>query len=147
FAWNKKRTAFGLCDFERKRIVLSLPWVEANSRAVVKNYALHEIAHVLAGARAVDHGRRWKRIALAIGCDGEEFVNPETLYQPFNHRYKCEKCELTIFYARLVPAHQVRCTGCGERGRGSFTETDYRFALNVSKTKLKFFPKAEAAGR
>ena len=66
FKWNRRKTAFGLCDHYKREIQLSRPLTETEDEEAVRQTILHEIAHALAGPRE-GHGPRWKSIARSIG--------------------------------------------------------------------------------
>ena len=52
FAFNRRKRAFGLCDYTRRTIFLSADLTELNDEAEVSDTLLHEIAHALAGHKA-----------------------------------------------------------------------------------------------
>jgi hypothetical protein len=54
------------CMFDEKRIVISLPHLNARSEAELKQTILHEIAHALAGYEA-GHGEAWVSKAKEVG--------------------------------------------------------------------------------
>ncbi|CAA9212541.1 MAG: hypothetical protein AVDCRST_MAG93-89 [uncultured Chloroflexia bacterium] len=66
FAFNRRRRAFGLCNFQKRTIYLSAALTQLNGDAEVRDTLLHEIAHALAGPKA-GHGLAWRKVALAIG--------------------------------------------------------------------------------
>lgn len=82
----------GCCNFGTRTISLSKHLVRDDKHSMheVKNTALHEIAHALAGPRAA-HGPEWKSIAIHIGCDG----------------IRCHSMELK------EPAKVMACRDCG----------------------------------
>ena len=66
FRFNNRKSSFGLCDFEHKRIELSRLHTQLEPQENVKNTLLHEIAHALAGYEN-GHNRVWKQIARSLG--------------------------------------------------------------------------------
>ncbi len=62
FAFNRRKRAFGLCDFRKRTIYLSAVLTELNDEAEVRDTLLHEIAHALATPKA-RHGPVWQRVA------------------------------------------------------------------------------------
>jgi SprT protein len=84
FKWDRSFTRGGSCNYMDTTISLSKHFVLSPyvSEKEIHNIILHEVAHALAGP-FTEHGPEWKRIALDIGCDGEQF-----LPRPFaNARY------------------------------------------------------------
>jgi len=68
FAWNKRKTSFGLCRFKTSTVELSLFLTSLeNDEAEVIDTVRHEIAHALAGAKA-GHGSEWQRWAKRLGA-------------------------------------------------------------------------------
>lgn len=70
FEWAKGTNVFGECDWENKKIRLSLPLTEANKAEEVKDTILHEIAHALC-PNSHDHNNKWKIICHKIGAKPE----------------------------------------------------------------------------
>lgn len=65
FKWDSSRKRFG--QYSVPGIIsLSRPLTQANTRDIVRDVLLHEIAHHKAGVKA-GHGRLWKAHAMALG--------------------------------------------------------------------------------
>lgn len=71
-AMDDKKTSLGQTDYNKKRITISRHFLRGVScdEKKMRNTVLHEIAHVIAGPNE-NHGKKWKSIALKIGCDGK----------------------------------------------------------------------------
>jgi predicted SprT family Zn-dependent metalloprotease len=67
FKWDRAKARIGQCDHKRKRITLSRPIAELWGPAGMRDTALHEIAHALAG-KEHGHDSTWKAICLRIGA-------------------------------------------------------------------------------
>lgn len=67
FGWQKSRSKFGVCNYSKKTIFLSLELVRLNDLYEVTDTILHEIAHAIAGHKA-GHGTEWKKVCIQIGC-------------------------------------------------------------------------------
>ena len=67
-----KRRA-GRCNVEQKVITISVPLARLYDEPMVRETALHEIAHALAGA-AHNHDDVWRALALSIGSSGERCI-------------------------------------------------------------------------
>lgn len=70
FAFDNAKTRCGAAKFRIRTITLSRHFVQRNSEADVRDTILHEIAHVLAGAKA-GHGRTWQMWAIRVGARPE----------------------------------------------------------------------------
>lgn len=67
FAWNNRKTAFGVCDHTIKTIYLSRYLTATEQREAIEQTILHEIAHAIAGS-AAGHGPAFKAACSRIGC-------------------------------------------------------------------------------
>lgn len=68
---DNKKTSLGTTDYNKKRVTISkhfLRGITCNEKKM-RNTILHEIAHVLTPGH--QHGKKWKSVALKIGCDGK----------------------------------------------------------------------------
>lgn len=70
FAFDRAKRRCGACFYAKKTITLSRYYVERNDEADVRDTILHEIAHVLAGAKA-GHGAIWQMWAIRLGARPE----------------------------------------------------------------------------
>lgn len=66
FSWNKRKTAFGVCNYRKKTIFLSTCLTETETEDATTQTILHEIAHALAGP-GTGHGKYWRMVAREIG--------------------------------------------------------------------------------
>lgn len=126
FALDASVRRGGFCNYRKKRITLSRHFVELNpweGADAVKNLALHEIAHALAGPRT-HHGPAWKKVAQAIGCTGARChaaVMPERQYV-----YECPNGH-QVKRHRLIKDRPLACSVCCRTyNKGKFDE---RFLL------------------
>jgi len=126
FAFDRAVKRFGQCNFRIRQITLSRHLVELNSKDEVLNTIRHEIAHALAGHQA-GHGREWKRVARAIGCDGARTHDAETPEPPFIGT--CPGCKREIKKFRRTRVACSRC--CNIHSHGKF---DSRYAFVWTRT-------------
>lgn len=61
-----RKSVAGLCDYNRKTLYLSRPYVEINSPEVVMQTIIHEIAHALLPPGS-GHNSTWRRLAISLG--------------------------------------------------------------------------------
>jgi predicted SprT family Zn-dependent metalloprotease len=81
FQWDHAKRRMGACHHSKRMISLSETICTNASDESVKDTILHEIAHALAGPRE-QHGEAWRKIAVAIGCNGKATHNePLTGYR------------------------------------------------------------------
>lgn len=74
--WSRAKKTHGLCRYSTKTLVFSAVAFQHIGEAEVRDTILHEIAHALAGHRA-GHGPEWRRVCLAIGGNGKQYVTRE----------------------------------------------------------------------
>jgi predicted SprT family Zn-dependent metalloprotease len=93
FGFNRRKTAMGMCFFDRRAIELSLYFIERNRTDEIQDTLLHEIAHALVGP-GHGHDAVWKAMCRRVGA------RPERL----------------SYEARMPEGRwQARCSGCGMR--------------------------------
>ena len=78
FAWKRRRLPFnsaGTCFTSKKEILLQPSFVELNTKEIVEQTILHELAHALTPRHG--HNRFWKRKAIEIGHSGARHYSKE----------------------------------------------------------------------
>ena len=70
-AMDNKKTTLGTTDYNKKRVTISKHFLRGVScdQKKMRNTVLHELAHVLTPGH--QHDKKWKSVALKIGCDGK----------------------------------------------------------------------------
>lgn len=116
---NSRRNTFGLCSYATKTIILSIPLVEMNSKALVLDTILHEIAHALTPHEK--HNSVWKAKALELGAKPERCFSVASVSMPqakytlacpacahtmgvnrkLKRRYSCAKCSPGVFNSKF----------------------------------------------
>ena len=96
FKFNRAKTKFGICDYGNKIIFLSRYYVLLNSRYLVKDTVLHEIAHAILGPDFYDeetkgHNMVWQALAKVLGASSKRFVSLATK-TPLRWRIECPNC-------------------------------------------------------
>jgi hypothetical protein len=119
FKWDNAARRFGQCDYSKSTLSMSKRLTVQRDEAAVRNTILHEIAHALTPGDG--HGAKWRRKALAIGCNGQRCSSdpvevkpnwvgkcpnghkgPERLRRPKAGRLlSCPKCS-PVFDSRYV---------------------------------------------
>lgn len=92
FKFDRARRRFGSCRADRKTISISTVLTLLNGESEIRNTLLHEIAHALAPKYA-GHGPAWKKIAVALGCDGRGCYSPSVSQPKGAHVYACTSCK------------------------------------------------------
>jgi hypothetical protein len=70
FGFNNRKTAFGLCEYDKKRISLSKHYVEHRDPELTLMTIKHEIAHALVGSKH-GHDAVWKSMFIKLGGHGK----------------------------------------------------------------------------
>lgn len=126
--WNPRlRTAAGRADFRRSLISLN-PRLHAHGQGEIDRTLRHELAHLIAHARAgrrriAPHGPEWRQACHDLGIAGEERCH--TLPFPTQRRarrflYRCPRCAMEFPRVRRV-RRTMACLACCRRyNRGKF---------------------------
>lgn len=124
-AWNRRKSSYGLCRYDTKRLELSGPLVDVNDPKLIEDTIRHEIAHILAGPGG-GHGPAWKEMCAVTGatpraCTAGNGVSPRWIGV-----CPVEGCDVRLERHRLSAA--VRAGACPVccRDAGGF---DPRFGL------------------
>jgi predicted SprT family Zn-dependent metalloprotease len=116
FGFDTAKRRFGCCNYSYKEITLSRALVLVNDEDAVKNTILHEIAHAMVG-RGHGHNSVWKRMAIAIGCDGKRcYTTKNTSVPESKYIAVCNTCGHTHRRHRA----STRTTACGICCKGTF---------------------------
>lgn len=110
FGFDKAQKRFGYClnrPNSTPLISFSKALTELNTEEQFIDTVLHEIAHAL--TPGANHGRKWKTVAVSIGCNGvrcygKDVVTPE---KPFIGT--CPKCQLII---KRFRRKRIACSKC-----------------------------------
>ena len=131
FTFNRRKRAFGLCDFQSRTIYLSSTLTELNDEAAVRNTLLHEIAHALAGHKA-GHGPAWREVARSIGAKPRRCYREDEVKQPPSpYLLVCPSCRGSTPRHRR-PKGVVACRSCCVQFNGGRFSERYRLVLRHS---------------
>ena len=108
FAWNNSYRYIGRCSCSKHIIYLSKAYTLLNSIDQIKDTILHEIAHALAPI-SENHGTKWKKIAISLGCIPKACVERETVIVPFKYIGHCIKCFKEFKVSRRT---RIACRSC-----------------------------------
>jgi hypothetical protein len=111
--WRTNFTKHGqwiaACFFDEKRIVISIPHLNARSEAELIQTVKHEIAHALAGFDA-GHGDKWVEEAKKVGID-----NPVACIKGFTNVDKGQAISpVEVKEAKPIKALKTLCPKCQE---------------------------------
>ena len=110
FEFDNAKRRFGCCNYDSRRITLSLYLTELNKIDEVKNTILHEIAHALCPRQG--HNSVWKRKAIEIGCSGDRCYSSDKVEtMKGNYVATCCNCDKTFNRFRK-PKHNQSCGQC-----------------------------------
>ena len=142
FEFNNRKRAFGICNYRKKIIGLSLPLCTENLDKIdsrIYNTILHEIAHALSvhvyGIRiGKGHGANWINIAKQIGCDGKRCFDTETVNMPkAKYTLTCDSCGYESPKHRKVSKTYACAKCCNEHNGGKFSS---KFILKFVENNL-----------
>ena len=109
FSFDRARRRFGACRPATKEISLSKHLTLMNDESQVRETILHEIAHALTPGDG--HGRRWKKMCLAVGAKPVRCFTTEEVavpaQKPSRYEMGCRQCgwwadRRRISHARLI---------------------------------------------
>jgi predicted SprT family Zn-dependent metalloprotease len=123
--FDKSIRRFGCCMRYKKTVSLSRKLVELNNEEIVTDVILHEIAHALAPI-GEHHGKEWKRLALAIGCNGLRCYGDEVTTPPKKYTLQCPNCSRLVYKNRLTGSACGRC--CNSLNGGKYSD-DYKLKI------------------
>ncbi len=134
--WNRRmRTAAGRADFHRNLISLN-PRLREHGDAEIDRTLRHELAHLLAHARAGRrrinaHGAEWRQACCDLGIGGE--ARCHTLPFPTQRRrrrflYRCPKCAQDFPRVRRIRRAVACLACCRAHNRGRFAR-QFQLAL------------------
>ena len=96
FQWMNRKRTLGLCDYNKKLILLSEDYVFNNDVTLVEDTIRHELAHAFSyfifGRAGVGHNCYWRHVCVQVGA------NPQ--------RCKSETDGLVVSAAKYVLRHK-----------------------------------------
>lgn len=108
---NKRHAALGCCNFNKKKIYLSVHFIEHNDEKQVTEIILHEIAHAIAGLKA-GHGPKWAKECRRLGI--EPIVRYHDANMPVGkYTAVCKKCNHRYNkHRKPMMGYQYMCPKC-----------------------------------
>lgn len=123
FRWNRRKTAWGTCNYRTRTIELSTALYPVMSQSDVRETILHEVAHALTPGQG--HGRYWRVAARAFGLTGKatttaSSVQREILTAKSRYALYCTRCNFTEARHRKTramhaPQLYFTCPHCNTR--------------------------------
>ena len=139
FEFNNRKRAFGVCNYSKKVIFLSLPLCSENLDKIhtnIRNTILHEIAHAFSvhiyGYNGRGHGPSWKLIALQIGCNGQRCFDASAINKPTSkYTLVCDTCGTESPQHRKSKLTYACSKCCRQYNNGRFSnEYKLRYVVN-----------------
>ena len=138
--WNgRMRSVVGRADWRHALVSLN-PRLREHGASEVEQTLRHELAHLLAQARAgrrrvAPHGAEWRMACRDLGIDGE--ARCHTLPFPVARRtrrflYKCPNCRISFPRVHRIRRAVACLACCRTHNRGNF---DARFRLHLVEMK------------
>ncbi len=138
--WNPRlKSCAGRADYRRKLVSLN-PRLREHGNAEIEQTLRHELAHLLAQARAgrrriAPHGAEWRQACYDLGIGGE--ARCHTLPFPVARRarrflYKCPNCRSAFPRVQRIRRAVACLACCRAHNRGNF---DARFRLRLVEAK------------
>jgi SprT protein len=138
--WNARlKSCAGRADY-RQRLISLNPRLREHGSAEIEQTLRHELAHLLAQARAgrrriAPHGPEWHKACGDLGIDGE--ARCHTLPFPISQRarrflYKCPHCRSSFPRVQRIRRTVACLACCRAHNRGQF---DTRFRLRLVEAK------------
>lgn len=113
--FNNKKTTLGFCNYTKKTISISVPYLKNNPKRLVRNTILHEIAHALTDS---GHDRKWRLKCKEIGWFNPSRLNYEASV-PGKWVATCPKCGYIITRHRKTKIACGKC--CDKYNEGKFS--------------------------
>ncbi|HEY9676922.1 MAG TPA: SprT-like domain-containing protein [Drouetiella sp.] len=134
---NKNKRQLGVCRENIKRIELSEHYVTMNTREMVIDTILHEIAHAIVGVQH-GHDEVWKEMCRRIGCTPKSCEKQAEMPEG-DWRAECPTCHKA--FNRFRKPKAVRgfyCTECGpELGQLHFKNLKLKYQQRVVQEATK----------
>jgi len=127
--FNNRKGQCGCCNYDKKTISISIPYIGNNSDELIRNTILHEIAHMLTNC---GHDKKWKRKCIEIGCRPER-VNNEAI-MPYKYTAICPNCKEEIGRHKRTKVACAKC--CDKYNNGKFSEK-YLIKYKLNKQYLQ----------
>ena len=102
--FNKRKRAFGVCNYSKRQIELSTYLVPAMSDDAIKDTITHEIAHAL--TRGHGHDNVWKMKCIELGGNGQRCGGSD--------HYKDGQAGQMIIQEKLAK-YTLACPCCGTK--------------------------------
>lgn len=114
FELDTTKMRIGSCSHRKKRITVSMWYLEKSSDAEILDTILHEIAHALLPEGVEDHGWEWKDMALRVGATPERLAGEGAVSSAKpNYRIKCLNCGWFVNRFRMRQRNYgSRCPRC-----------------------------------
>ncbi len=133
-SWNPRmRTTAGLACYRTKQVILNPKLIEISAGEVQRTLR-HELAHLVAQARAgrrriSAHGEEWLEACADLGIPDEKRCHDlpfKTRKLARRHFYQCPECATILARVRRVKS-RVACIKCCRKHNGGKYQERFRF--------------------
>ncbi|MDD5200824.1 MAG: SprT-like domain-containing protein [Terrimicrobiaceae bacterium] len=133
-SWNPRmRTTAGVACYRTRQVVLNPKLIEISAGEVQRTLR-HELAHLVAQARAgrrriAAHGREWLEACADLGIPDEKRCHElpfKTRRLTRRHYYQCPGCETVMARVRRVKS-RIACIKCCRKHNGGKYHERFRF--------------------
>lgn len=114
---------YGLADYSKRQIRISLPLAESNPWEHTLETLKHEVAHALVGPGSAPHGEDWRRACARTGAQPKACYGDEVTVEHRIQEY-CTECQKVVGGRHNMPRknrYAYRHSACG--GRIEFWQT------------------------
>lgn len=114
----------GYCSFLKKSISFSKYFVEMNGFDEIESTIKHEVAHAIAYVyfNHTEHGKIWKKVAIAIGDDGKRCYDSAQVIMPKGkYIFECTNCHIEAHYHKKSSSIKACGKCCNKYNHGKFS--------------------------
>ena len=117
FCWMRRKVVFGMCNYTKKQISLSISYVELNDFELVNDTIRHEIAHGY--SQGSGHGAAWRRLCRICGANPQRCKSWDVVKADHKFEIVCGTCNKVVKKYFRRPTRQLSSCYHSSCGKGS----------------------------